>query len=124
MRSISFSKLAIGQQFEFQGSLYLKISPIIARGVDDDAQRLIPRSAQVVPHNAVPATPAQSPAEPPSFNTLEKALGAYQENCLRIIRERLEDNDPQLAAETAEALEQAYRELREALKLRADEAHH
>ena len=44
---MKFKLLSTGQKFEFEGEVYVKISPIIASNVDTAHNRMIPRYAVV-----------------------------------------------------------------------------
>jgi len=47
MNTMKFLHLPIGQQFEFRGSHYTKVAPLIASNNADGKQKMIPRSALV-----------------------------------------------------------------------------
>lgn len=44
---MKFQQLTVGQRFEFEGLIYVKISPLLARAEASANQRLLPRSATV-----------------------------------------------------------------------------
>lgn len=45
---MKFQQLKIGQQFEYQGNIYVKSSPLLASHTETGEQKLIPRYAAIV----------------------------------------------------------------------------
>lgn len=44
---MKFQQVSVGQRFEFEGRVYVKISPLLAQTESSGGQRLLPRSATV-----------------------------------------------------------------------------
>lgn len=64
---MKFHELGIGQKFEFQGTTYIKTTPMIASAIESSAQKFMARSAQIKPLDVLvpPTKPEKSmiPAE-------------------------------------------------------------
>ena len=73
MSTIKFPLLQIGQQFEYRGQHYTKVSPLIASNNDDGSRKMIPRSALVtVAQGELPVTDREEKAPHPALAILER----------------------------------------------------
>jgi len=98
-----FTQLAIGESFEFQGERFLKVGPLTGRNLTTNHQRMIPRSAVVMPLNGETAaeTP-RSQRELPEALVLE-AFEHYHKGCLEWLQ-LTEEADSELAQRIREAM--------------------
>ncbi len=81
-----FSLLPIGESFEFQNERYCKNGPLTAVNLENNRQRMIPRSALV--QSESPALPDHPPK--PQVSTLDAgkvsaAFTRYHEACLELL---------------------------------------
>ena len=71
MNIIKFLHLQIGQQFEYRGTHYTKVSPLIASNNADGSQKMIPRSAAVTVQGAE-ETSTNAEHHHPALDILER----------------------------------------------------
>ncbi|MDH5785544.1 MAG: hypothetical protein OEZ16_08045 [Chromatiales bacterium] len=108
MSTIKFHHLQIGEQFEFRGDHYTKVSPLLASNNSNGQQKMIPRSALVevaAAKHGRDSSPAANPS--PALAVLERyhqtMLAELQslsddEERLGAVRNRLEGLRVELAA--------------------------
>lgn len=101
-----FTLLAVGEAFEFQGERYTKSGPLTASRSDNGSQRMIPRSAVVVPlAESASVTQAIGDKSLPAEQVLE-AFAHYHKGCIEWLA-MTEKVDAALAATIREAMETA-----------------
>jgi hypothetical protein len=86
---MKFQHLKIGQQFHYQGEIYLKTTPLIASHAETGVQKLIPRYAEIELLNATDSTTRQTTLQTPHPQQLRATLEQYHELCLLTIRDAL-----------------------------------
>ncbi len=80
MKQTRFSQLGLGEQFDFQGTTYVKTSPLIAQNVDAGNQRMIPRSALVtISENGAPGGETPAP-QSVAASAVMKAVEDYHQS--------------------------------------------
>jgi len=73
MNTIKFPLLQIGQQFEYRGQHYTKVSPLIASNNGDGSRKMIPRSALVtVAQGELSVTEMEEKPPHPALAILER----------------------------------------------------
>lgn len=77
---MKFQQLKIGDRFEYEGSVHVKVGPLVAREEASGRQQLIPRYAALRPVSAS-GGPVAQPAAPPG----EAALEAFHARCVQLI---------------------------------------
>ncbi|TCV90461.1 hypothetical protein [Sulfurirhabdus autotrophica] len=60
---MKFHELAIGQKFEFQGTAFVKSTPMIASALDTSTQKFMARSATVKPLDIMVASSSTNPSK-------------------------------------------------------------
>ncbi len=111
MSTIKFLHLQVGQQFEYRGEHYTKVSPLIASNNADGKQKMIPRSAAVtVEGGATTPGAAEKSTRHPALEVLER----YHQTALAEML-ALSDNEAKLGAARAR-LDTIKSELESALK--------
>ena len=66
MPEVKFHQLAPGTRFWWQGTEWIKVSPLLARQADDEATRVVPRSARVTTEAPEAAPAGQASAWVPA----------------------------------------------------------
>ncbi len=79
---MKFPHLKIGDRFQFQGRTYVKVGPLTAQDVENNQQRMIPRSVLVEPLGSAPAERDEESLEPPTREALMRALAQCEQRCL------------------------------------------
>lgn len=89
MSTIKFLHLQVGQQFEFRGEHYTKVSPLIASNNRDGKQKMIPRAAAVTLADGEksPTTTTKRPAQHPALAIVER----YHQTALAELQSLSED---------------------------------
>jgi hypothetical protein len=93
---MKFPQLAIGQRFELDGIVYVKVGPMTARAEQSGRQRMIARFAEVTPFGAPAASPQAARADTLAPTAVRTAMETYHAACRRA-----------LSAATPQAAEQA-----------------
>ncbi len=106
-----FHQLRPGQHFQWQGETYEKINPLLARSVDSGAQRLIPRSTQVMPLTGAPPPAAEPP--PADLQAVRHAIEDYHRNSLHWLDQQ--NGSEEKLNQAREALAQARQRVLSAL---------
>lgn len=88
MSTIKFLHLQTGQQFEFRGEHYTKVSPLIASSNADGKQKMIPRSALVT----VPEGSAAGPVKEQQHHALA-VLERYHQTTLAELQSLSNDEE-------------------------------
>jgi hypothetical protein len=110
---MKFAQLSIGLRFRYQDREYRKTSPLMAEPEGEGAARLIPRSADVFPLDAVPE-PAEAPTEI-ALGELNRAMARLADEINDIIADS--GLDAQQASHLARQLQQAFERARQTLRL-------
>ena len=80
--TLKFHQLPIGAHFEHKGSRFRKISPLKGAGEQDDLQKLIPRSAEVVLLDEQGQPQRQRLPDTLAADRVEKELDRLVRECL------------------------------------------
>jgi hypothetical protein len=81
-----FSLLPIGESFEFQNERYCKNGPLTAVNLENNRQRMIPRSALVQSESTTsPDNPPEPPASSLDARRVSVAFARYHEACLKLL---------------------------------------
>ena len=108
---MKFLHLQIGQQFEFRGQHYTKVSPLIASNNSDGKQKMVPRAALViVAESKDTIAQSQSQKQPPAQTILER----YHQTAIAELKS-LGDDEAKLGAASAR-LEALRAELEKAIQ--------
>ena len=97
MNTIKFLHLQIGQQFEYRGTHYTKVSPLIASNNADGSQKMIPRSAAV---NVESGETRQAQADHSVQHPAIEAVERYHQIAIAEMQS-LSDDEPKLGAARA-----------------------
>ncbi|WP_127475643.1 hypothetical protein [Sulfurivermis fontis] len=81
MMEAKFHQLRPGQRFLWQGSTYEKINPLLARSLDNGAQRMVPRSTLVTRLEGEVAPVAAEPP-PPDLAAARRVFEDYHRSSL------------------------------------------
>ena len=98
-----FTQLVTGDSFEYQGKTYLKTGPLTACDTDNGSQRMIPRSALVLPFTDKSPAPAQIEERQLPADEVMAAFEHYHAGCLEWLR-LTDEADPSLAEKIREAM--------------------
>lgn len=102
-----FIHLAPGESFEYQGKPYIKTGPLTARNIDDNGQRMIPRSAVVLPLTESASTPDKAVKQRHvQTEQVLQAFDLYHKGCLEWVQ-LTDEVDASLASRIREAMELA-----------------
>lgn len=87
---MKFSTLKMGTEFRYKGELYQKISPVMARNLKQQNQKLIPRSTEV----EVAQTEYPSPrTEPITQDQFERSFHQLQQSLSTLVNNLTIDSD-------------------------------
>ena len=85
---LKFILLPIGECFEYQDERYSKTGPLTAARLDNNQQRMIPRSALVKPMSPMAAPePAIESTTTLAPETVATAFARYHDACLQLLAE-------------------------------------
>ena len=79
---MKFNQMPVGQRFAYQGELHVKLGPMTARRERDGEQRLIPRSAAVLPAESLTPAARVAAPHPQTGGVCSAALDAYERELL------------------------------------------
>jgi hypothetical protein len=79
---MKFTQMPVGQRFAYEGELHVKLGPMTARRERDGEQRLIPRSAAVLPAESLPQANRVAAVHWQSGGPWSVALDAYERELL------------------------------------------
>jgi len=83
-----FTQLPIGDHFEYDNERYSKTGPLTAVNLENNRQRMIPRSALVTPLSATTKSePAPESDITLDTETIAAAFTRYHETCLQLLAE-------------------------------------
>jgi hypothetical protein len=99
---LKFHHLRPGARFEYNGDIYRKVSPLKGSNETDGTQRLIPRSAEIMPLDAGGEAISKMPESLPR-TTVESVLDKLASRCVAA----LDTTDPALDPQQHAALKQA-----------------
>lgn len=94
-----FQQLAVGERFEFEGEVYVKVDALIAQIEGGHTRRLIPRYAQLNAAACEPLEPAERAVANPQRDATA-VFDAFYACCLQIV----EDLAADLPAERMKAM--------------------
>lgn len=104
-----FTLLPLGECFEYQGERYSKTGPLTATSLDNNRQRMIPRSAMILPvkgDNPAPQEPQPQEKKLLPIESVTTAFDHYHQGCLEWL-DLIEATDAALASRIREAMAQA-----------------
>ena len=85
---MKFTQLPIGESFEYQNGRYSKVSPLIAVNLENNQQRMIPRSALVTPLSTTATkTVSPEPDKPLDAGKVVAAFEQYHAECLQWLQQ-------------------------------------
>jgi hypothetical protein len=79
---MKFNQMPVGHRFAYQGELHVKLGPMTARRERDGEQRLIPRSAAVLPAESLTPAARVAAAQLHAGGVGSAALDAYERELL------------------------------------------
>lgn len=84
---MKFVLLPVGECFEYQNERYSKTGPLTAANLENNHQRMIPRSALVMPLSSTvePEPVPDSDTPPLDTETVATAFAQYHETCLQLM---------------------------------------
>lgn len=82
---MKFTQVQIGQRFRYKGQMFRKETPLIASPVDEPGSRLIPRSAEVEPLEAMTEAPVDP--DPVPWTAIDRAMDRLMLELNRIVSE-------------------------------------
>jgi hypothetical protein len=85
MTEHKFPQLAVGQRFEYEGKVYVKVGPLTARAMDGSRDWMIPRYALVKP---VGGAPPEIDHRARYRDTVD-AFDVFYGHCLRLLEEAI-----------------------------------
>lgn len=104
-----FTLIPVGECFEYQGKQYSKSGPLTAIALSSNRQRMIPRSAMVMPVTAESAAAAAGEPQPTAFSLdssdVENAFELYHNGCTEWLRLAEKELSEETARQIREALE-------------------
>ncbi|MBI3772013.1 MAG: hypothetical protein HY272_04885 [Gammaproteobacteria bacterium] len=106
---MKFQQLSVGQRFEFEGQVFVKISPLLAQAESSSGQRLLPRSAIVrLLDKGMPSVAESVKKETLDLAEVSAAVGQFHLDCVASV-EILADVVPQeRLALVLQAIDEAY----------------
>jgi hypothetical protein len=114
---MKFPLLSIGQRFEYQGHVYTKVSPLIARDDHNNARRFFARSADVTLLVETAPAPQAGDAGSCTADAIVAALDDYHAQCLRCLDDLAHAAAPDAAETARKRLERARRKFLRQLRL-------
>lgn len=114
---MKFSDITVGQRFRFEGRVYVKSGPLIARDEGSGGQRFIRRSAAVETISGQAAAHEPRPPNAISPDALMAAADAYHRRCLACVDEIAEHLPTETREQLLDDIEDARREFNERLGL-------
>lgn len=81
---MKFRHLALGQRFEFEGRVYVKVGPVAAREESSGQLRMIPSYGVLKPAGDVPAAVARATAKPVSRDAVLAAFDKFYAECVDV----------------------------------------
>lgn len=101
-----FGQLPVGESFEFQSNRYCKNGPLTAVNLENNRQRMIPRSALVQSESAaLPNNPPEPQLSTLDAGKVRAAFTRYHEACLELIAT---NRDKTVLEEKLESLRQQF----------------
>lgn len=103
---MKFVDLAMGQQFELEGEVYVRTGPLVASHAESGKQRFMARYMMVKPAGAVPA---EAPSKPDllSSDAVNRAFEIYHCHCLSILGQLETELPPDQPSSIRTQLDQA-----------------
>jgi len=91
---MKFHELTIGQKFEFQGTAFIKTTPMIASAIENSTQKFMARSATVKPLDllAPPIKPSQSTLQ---TEIVQNAFEKFYASCQAVLEEIKDEVNPE-----------------------------
>lgn len=105
-----FQQLAVGERFEFEGEIYVKVDALIAQVEGSHTRRLIPRYAQLNAPGHEVSEPKGQTVTDPQREAATTAFDAFYARCLQIIEELAVD----LPAERVQSVRGSFEAARQA----------
>ncbi len=105
MTEVKFPQLAVGQRFEYQGKIHVKVGPLTARAEDGGRDWMIPRYAVVKPIGGAPTLVDQRARYRETF----EAFDVFYGHCLRTLEEAMAPWPEERARHARDELEAARR---------------
>ena len=98
---MKFQQVKIGQQFEYQGDIYVKHSPLVASHAETGKQKLIPRYAAVVVTDTAVSPEDKNPGRSLDSEQVQIAFGKFYDCVL----ESLQKIKPELKTQALEPVQ-------------------
>lgn len=86
-----FQQIAVGERFEFEGEVYVKVDALIAQIEGSHTRRLIPRYAQLNAPGCAVSDSADAATVLLQRGTATTAFDAFYARCLEIVEELAAD---------------------------------
>jgi hypothetical protein len=111
---MKFVDLAMGQQFELEGEIYVRAGPLLAAHAESGKQRFMARYMMVRPAGAVPV---EAPRTPEMFasDAVTGALEKYHGHCLDLIGQIEAEIPPDQLSSIRAQLDQARQDFLDSL---------
>lgn len=114
---MKFQQVSVGQRFEFEGQVYVKISPLLAQAESSGGQRLLPRSATV----RLLEKEASSVAGPAKKKILDSteivvAVEQFRLECVASVETLVDVFTQEQLALVLQAVDEAYKKLESKLR--------
>jgi hypothetical protein len=114
---MKFQQLSVGQRFEFEGQVYVKISALLAQSEASSGQRLLPRSAVVrLLEREIPSVAARTKKELPGVAELSAALDQFHLDCVASVEGLADVLTQEHLALTLRAINEAYSSVQRKLR--------
>lgn len=90
---MKFMDLAMGQQFELDGEMYVRTGPLVASHAESGKQRFMARYVMVKPSGVAPS---EAPCKPHmlSTDTVHVAFKVFHDHCLNLLADLETDLPP------------------------------
>ncbi|WP_124704521.1 hypothetical protein [Sulfuriferula multivorans] len=106
---MKFPHLPLGAQFEFEGKVYTKVSPLVASAEDGSGQRVIPRYAVLRPIGDSVQPKAAAHAGQLDPDKVRVAFARFEADAMRLLDEACGDDAGRGDALKAELVEAGQR---------------
>lgn len=115
---MKFQQLSVGQRFEFEGQVYVKISPLLAQAGSSGGQRLLPRSASVrLLDKDAPSVAAPAKKEMLDLTEVSRAVEKFRLECVASVETLADVVVQERRALVLQAIDEAYSSLQRKLRL-------
>jgi len=98
---MKFQQVKIGQQFEYQGDIYVKHSPLVASHAETGKQKLIPRYAAIVVTDTAVNSESKKPGRSLDSEQVQIAFGKFYDCVL----DSLQKVKPELKMQALESVQ-------------------